>query len=197
MNNFKEHIFPLESFIGGWYMPENICDNIIEYFKNNDHLVVDGAFHTYEKNKIIDVNSKNSKDIKISKDKFDHPFFEYRNNLQDVLSNYLKKYKYVNMLGKFNINENYNIQYYDVGGGFKIYHSERTSKDVSKRVLVFMTYLNDVEDGGTQFLYQNLTSPAKKGLTIIWPAEWTHTHKGQVSITQEKYIVTGWYSFNE
>ena len=32
----------------------------------------------------------------------------------------------------------------------------------------------------------------KKGLTVIWPAEWTHTHRGIASMTQDKYIVTGW-----
>ena len=63
------------------------------------------------------------------------------------------------------------------------------------RLLVFMTYLNDVDDGGTDFLYQNLTTQAKKGKTIIWPAEWTHTHKGQISEKKEKYIETGWYNF--
>ena len=63
-----------------------------------------------------------------------------------------------------------------------------------RRSLVFMTYLNDVEDGGTEFLYQNLTIPAKKGLTLIWPAFFTHTHKGQISKTKEKYIVTGWFN---
>ena len=44
-------------------------------------------------------------------------------------------------------------------------------------------------------LYQKLKTPAKKGLTIIWPAEWTHTHRGIVSNTKEKIIVTGWYNF--
>ncbi len=60
-----------------------------------------------------------------------------------------------------------------------------------------MTFLNDVDDGGTEFKYQNLTIPAKKGLTLIWPAPWTHTHRGQVSNTKTKYIITGWYNFNE
>ena len=58
-----------------------------------------------------------------------------------------------------------------------------------------MTYLNDVENGGTDFLYQKITTPAKKGLTIIWPATWTHTHKCHISNTQEKYIITGWFSY--
>ena len=58
-----------------------------------------------------------------------------------------------------------------------------------------MTYLNDVKDGGTEFLYQNLKTKAEKGLTLIWPSAWTHTHKGIISPTKEKYIITGWYAF--
>ena len=59
-----------------------------------------------------------------------------------------------------------------------------------------MTYLNNVDEGGTEFYYQKMITPAKKGLTLIWPTDWTHTHKGQISKTQEKFIITGWYSFN-
>jgi hypothetical protein len=59
-----------------------------------------------------------------------------------------------------------------------------------------MTYLNDVEDGGgTEFLNQKLVVHAKKGKTLIWPADWTHTHRGVVSPTQEKYIITGWLNY--
>jgi len=66
-----------------------------------------------------------------------------------------------------------------------------------ERILVFMTYLNDVPDGGTLFKYQKIKIPAKKGLTIIWPSDWTHTHKGEISKKHNKYIVTGWYTFNK
>ena len=60
-----------------------------------------------------------------------------------------------------------------------------------------MTFLNDVDDN-TEFKYQNLMGVGgKKGLTLIWQAPWTHTNKGQVSNTQTKYIITGWYNFNE
>jgi hypothetical protein len=42
-----------------------------------------------------------------------------------------------------------------------------------------MTYLNDVTDGGeTGFFYQDVKIKPQKGLTLIWPAIWTHTHKG-------------------
>jgi len=67
----------------------------------------------------------------------------------------------------------------------------------TNRVLVFMTFLNDVDDGGTEFFYQNITAPAVKGLTLIWPPYFTHVHRGQISNTKEKYILTGWYAFDK
>ena len=61
-----------------------------------------------------------------------------------------------------------------------------------------MTYLNTVTDeGGTHFVHQNRTINAVKGKTVIWPSDWPWTHKGLISQTQEKYIITGWYNFNK
>ena len=57
-----------------------------------------------------------------------------------------------------------------------------------------MTYLNNVKNGGTYFKYQNLKTKAKKGLTLIWPTDFTHVHQGIIS-KETKYIVTGWYGF--
>jgi hypothetical protein len=59
-----------------------------------------------------------------------------------------------------------------------------------------MTYLNDVDEAGeTEFLYQEIKFKPKKGLTLIWPADWTHTHRGIPSLSEEKYIITGWFNF--
>ena len=56
--------------------------------------------------------------------------------------------------------------------------------------------LNDVEEGGsTYFNHYDLDIKPKKGLTLIWPAEWTHSHKGNVLKTGFKYIITGWLTF--
>ena len=61
------------------------------------------------------------------------------------------------------------------------------------RILVFMTYLNDVTDEGeTEWVYQDVKIQPKKGLSVMWPSEFTHTHRGIPSKTQEKYISTGW-----
>jgi hypothetical protein len=48
--------------------------------------------------------------------------------------------------------------------------------------------------GGFKIIYQNKTIKAVKGKTVIWPSDWTHSHKGQISHTKEKLIITGWYS---
>ena len=80
---------------------------------------------------------------------------------------------------------------------FKFYHFEKTGGKSVKRHLVFQTYLNTVEDAGeTEFFYQQYRCKAAKGKTVIWPVVWTHTHRGIVSPTEDKYIVTGWYSFD-
>ena len=55
-----------------------------------------------------------------------------------------------------------------------------------------MTYLNNVPDGGTKFKYQGVTTPALTGLTLVWPAGFTHTHKGRKPISNDKYVVNTW-----
>ena len=59
-----------------------------------------------------------------------------------------------------------------------------------------MTYLNDVKQGGeTEWYYQKLKVRPEKGLTVIWSADWTFTHKGHTTIDEDKYIITGWFDF--
>ena len=59
-----------------------------------------------------------------------------------------------------------------------------------------MTYLNTVTNGGgTEFVYQKREIQARQGLTLVWPAHFTHTHRGIPSMTEDKYIITGWLEF--
>ena len=59
-----------------------------------------------------------------------------------------------------------------------------------------MTYLNDVQDGGnTYFNHYDLRVKPEIGKTLIWPAEWTHAHSGEVLRSGVKYIITGWMHF--
>jgi hypothetical protein len=91
------------------------------------------------------------------------------------------------------------IQHYQPNGGYFPWHCERNQGSHAKiaaRHLVYITYLNDVTDGGeTEFYHQKLKIQPRKGLTIVWPVDWTYTHRGVPSPTQEKYIATGWIRF--
>ena len=79
-------------------------------------------------------------------------------------------------------------------GGFHIWHCERGPTDMG-RCLVWTIYLNDVPDGEgeTEFLEYGVKIKPKKGSVCFFPAEWTHSHRGNAVYTHNKYIATGWY----
>jgi hypothetical protein len=79
------------------------------------------------------------------------------------------------------------------GGGYHIWHCEDSARAVRNRLLVFTLYLNDIEDGGeTEFLYLSKRIQPKTGRMLIWPAGFTHTHRGNPPLKGDKYIMTGW-----
>lgn len=195
MTVISEHKFPYQSFIGGWYIPTQTCDDLISHFKNNSQNYERGILYKDYKQQ-VNTDIKDSTDL-VCKFSENNITQTYTDHLQSCLNNYIEKYKMVANTNNFSLEGGgFAIQHYPVGGGFKKWHFERGGNYSSQRVLVFMTYLNDVDDGGTEFYYQNIKSPAVKGLTIIWPPDFTHTHRGEVSNTKEKYIVTGWFSFD-
>ena len=81
------------------------------------------------------------------------------------------------------------------GAGYHVWHSEQGNGPDSARCLVYSLYLNDIEEAGeTEFLYQQLRIPPKENSMVIWPAAFTHTHRGNVVHgTKSKYIITGWF----
>ncbi len=85
------------------------------------------------------------------------------------------------------------FQYYKPGGGYHTWHCDSFG-DVIDRHLAFVLYMNDVPGGGTEFQHQEYVCEAKKGKVLIFPASFTYPHRSQVSMTHEKYILTGWAS---
>jgi Rps23 Pro-64 3,4-dihydroxylase Tpa1-like proline 4-hydroxylase len=83
--------------------------------------------------------------------------------------------------------------------GYHVWHSERAHGRDRERVLVYSLYLNDLpeKDGGeTEFLYQKLRVKPEKNKLIIWPADFTHVHRGNPPLGEtDKYIVTGWFYY--
>lgn len=94
-----------------------------------------------------------------------------------------------------------NLQKYTAGsGGYHRWHSEIYPRDerceILHRVLLYMFYLNDVAEGGeTEFFYQQKKIAPQRGRMVIAPAGFTHTHKGHVPRSGDKYIATSWVMF--
>jgi len=80
------------------------------------------------------------------------------------------------------------------GQGYHVWHHETESTSSLHRVLAWMTYLKVPEEGGeTEFLYQSKRIEPVVGRTLIWPAYFTHLHRGNPPLKGEKYYVTGWF----
>jgi hypothetical protein len=81
-------------------------------------------------------------------------------------------------------------------GGYHIWHCEQDCQKHANRVLVWTIYLNDIpyNEGETEFLWQGVRVNPKAGRCAIWPAAFTHTHRGNPVYTCDKYIATGWYT---
>ena len=178
-----------ETFIKEFNFSEDdmsICDGLIEYHNNNmEYKNMGKSIGANEMKKSTDVTVFTASQ---------NPFVLMYKKL---LFGYVKEYNasYDNPLAELTIADGFNIQHYKPGEGYLNWHSERSIHLTHQRALTFMTYLNDVEDGGgTEFKYQGLRHNAKKGKTLIWPSDFTHTHRGQKSETQEKYITTGWFN---
>ncbi|MEQ8955410.1 MAG: 2OG-Fe(II) oxygenase [Gammaproteobacteria bacterium] len=183
-------------FIGGWIIdPLTICDELIEFFEAHRQSHTQGKMAGG-----LNLDSKKSTDLSIRPNELDSPGHEpVRNYLQTLFTcyrDYLEQWPFLKGFLQNSEVGPFNIQRYDPSGHFQKIHSERTTLATAHRVFAWMTYLNDVEDGGeTHFVYQQLDVQPQKGKTLIWPAEWTHAHQGKVVNSGQKYIITGWIHF--
>lgn len=185
------------SFIKHWYLEDlTICDELIAFHKMSPHKVKGTAGLG------VDESKKKSTDVYILPQKVSNIEIakKYFLELRLIAQKYQEIYEHSNAdkNGPFGLTEPMSIQHYQPSEGYFMWHAERSGAKppYTLRHLVYMTYLNDVTDGGeTEFLYQNEKFQPRKGMTLIWPADWTHTHRGITSKTQEKFIITGWLNF--
>lgn len=183
------------TFIGSWIInPLSICDELITYFESNQNIQKRGVSLTGE-----DLEIKNTIDITIQPKNISLPgnevFEKYFHNLFSCYQEYVFEWPFLTTFAENLQIGNFNLQRYKNGQHFQRIHAERTGLDTIHRVFAWMTYLNDVDvkDGGSTFFsHYDLEVQPKKGLTLIWPADWTHAHKGNILNADCKYIITGW-----
>ena len=182
--------------------PEGYCDHLISEF---ERLVNSGAGTNRQKSENALKHSKN--DIQLgfnfgahsTANFFDHSSEEiFFKGLQRCFDHYSEQYS---ILKQEKISATaMKMQRTDSGGGYHIWHSEQSGGKHAERVLVYSLYLNDIleTDGGeTEFLYQRLRIKPEKNMMVLWPAAFTHAHRGNTVLGDEsKYIVTGWFYYD-
>jgi len=183
-------------FIGCWNLENNkLCNEITQFFENNKELQIQGIT-SYGK----DLKAKKTTDIPVNPHDLKNPKFEvlkqYMDELYKCFIDYQNQWPFLKSVIKVVDVPGFNIQKYSRGDHFALLHSERTTLDTLHRLFAWMTYLNDVDDGGqTNFSHYEIKIRPETGKTLIWPAEWTHAHTGEILKSGTKYIVTGWMNF--
>lgn len=185
-------------FIGSWTInPLSICDELITYFELNKSKQKQGVTTDG-----LNQEKKNSYDITVHPNELkltENEIFEsYFQKLFACYQEYADEWPFLMTFADSLQIGNFKLQRYESGQHFQATHAERCSLETLHRVFAWMTYLNDVDinDGGsTYFSHYGLDVQPKKGLTLIWPAEWTHAHRGNIIKRGSKYIITGWLHF--
>ena len=184
------------NFISSWIIePLSLCDELIDYFElkkaNQTKGVTGQGLKTDEKDS-LDIVMR-PKEIILPGNEM---FKKYFDKLFECHGDYISQWPFIKNISQTYEVGSFNLQRYTPGQHFKKIHTERSGIGTLHRIFVFMTYLNDVEEGGsTYFSHYDLEIQPQKGLTLIWPAEWTHAHKGNILNAGKKYIITGWINF--
>jgi hypothetical protein len=179
--------------------PEGYCSHLIKTF---DDLEADGAGW----NRIQSDNSPahTKKDHQINLNIGVHhgkPFTGgnhvtiFFDNLQKCYEEYSSRYS---VLQHVKIRAtSMKMQKTPPGGGYHVWHAEQGNGNQSERAVVYMLYLNTLEPesaGETEFLYQQTRLRPVENTMILWPAAYTHAHRGNTVFgNTSKYIVTGWF----
>ena len=184
------------TFIGAWQMTRpDLCHDLISLFEKNHQYRGPGRTGSG-----VDEAAKRSIDLTLLPSELNKPghevLGEYLRHLEQCYRAYAAEWPFLGGILPRGEIMPFTIQRYGVGGHFQRVHSERDSMSFAHRVLAWMSYLNDVEEGGeTSFPHFGLAIKPERGKTLIWPAEWTHAHAGGIVTKGEKYIITGWIHF--
>jgi len=182
--------------------PEGFCEHLIAEFDRNQTLGAgtdrqngEGANKHRKDDYQIFSNGKNINFEDFEDKRTIDLFFNGLQHCFDVYSNEFSVIKDI----KINCN-NMKMQKTSSGGGYHVWHGEQGNGEQARRGLVYMLYLNTLPpdaNGETEFLYQQRRINPVENTIVLWPAAFTHAHRGNpVYGDNTKYIVTGWF-YNE
>ena len=186
-----------EDFIGMWdnNIDENICKEFIKYYdwtvKHNYHFspdIGDSAKHNTREDEAIFIGSSS---IQYPSSLCDH----YWECLNQCVGEYIKNYS-IEIEGGL-ASWVFKVHKVKEKQGYHVWHDENSDYASRDRFLAYMTYLQVPSEGGeTEFLFQSKRIDPIVGRTLIWPAGFTHKHRGNPPLKGEKIYLTGWLNIN-
>lgn len=168
------------------------CQGLIKDFHENSQHHHSGKIFQGGESK-VDHAIKKSTDLPVRGFNITDNTIALAHALSNCKDAYVEEYPHLNDLNYWNFDSDWNIQFYEPGEGFFKWHCESEATDY--RILAWMLNLNTVNEGGqTEFAHFPSVEPIEGQITI-WPAGWTHFHRGVVAPNEKKYIATGWISY--
>lgn len=190
-----------DNFVGVYddCVSDELCNGVINYFEwcqNNNRTYSRSEPENIKKDDAISLDPHSIQEINFSFPQVQN----YISEFNDVFWNkcYAEYTNKFSSLKQYDLHTiySYKVQKTIPTGGYHIWHCEDGSINFSRRIGVYILYLNDVEDGGeTEFLYLSKRIEAKKGRLIIFPSNFPWTHRGNPPLSNTKYIMTGWIEY--
>lgn len=183
----------LDNYIGVYdnVFDEGYCEQIINRFED---IVSTTGYVTQDGNMQFENGSLGRKDTSLF---FEQVSRNHAREIQEKIIGCFNNYKdeYVGLQGIRLASYACKVQRTGPSGGYHIWHSEHAgSIDSMRRAAVWILYLTNHEGSGeTEFLQQGVRVEPKAGRVVIWPASYTHPHRGNPVYDGVKYIATGWF----
>lgn len=183
--------------------PEGYCQHLISEFERlesggagSNRQDGEGVLRHKKDDYQIFANLRNHDLLKFNNQDSCDLFFD---GLQKCYDEYTARYSVLKESGNIRATS-MKMQRTGPGGGYHLWHAEQNGGQASNRVVVYMLYLNSLntEDGAeTEFLYQKKRFNPTENTMVIWPAAYTHAHRGNPVLgSTHKYIVTGWFHYD-
>jgi len=165
--------------------PKENCKNLIKWIEDNENLSSPGDYGGKPLDNLeIGIDLKNREE-----------YFGLGHYLNECIIKTVKKFDFLNeYVGEWKLDTHMRLVKYKPNRYYSRIHCENDSAiRTHNRMLAWTIFLNDIKKGGgTEFINQKYTAKPVCGDFYIWPAYWTHLHRGISAPKENKYIITGW-----
>ena len=177
--------------------PKEYCETIIKRFEDmvemGQHLTQNSMMKNQDDRIFFDWAFHSQQNYSVDPDLCS---FFYKTLNKYYIEQYFEKYQSLSFCFQ-HTPKGMSVQRTGPRQGYHAWHCENADQSSANRILAYTLYLNDIEEGGeTEFLYQGLKIKPETGKLIIWPAYFTHPHRGNPIYKGYKYIITGWYTLD-